>query len=258
MDLSICCIKGCDKPSVALGLCVNHWRRNRKYGSPVALAKHSGSFRGVPTETRFLTRVKKRESGCWEWGGGRDQDGYGVFRGEAGGVLFHRAHRYSYAIHSGPIPSGVHVCHKCDNPPCVNPDHLFLGANADNQRDKWAKGRGRGGAGENHHSAILTRKQVAAILRDARPYTELAADYGVSASTVGSIKQRISWRSVKGEPVRAKRVSPMRGKSEKITPEIVKEIRNSGATLKELASMYGVSPQTICDIRKRRSWSHIE
>lgn len=257
MDFSICCIKECDKPSIALGLCVNHWRRNRKYGSPVATQSHSGLFRGLTAEARFLAQIRKRANGCWEWTGGRDKDGYGVFMGEIGGVLYKKAHRFSYAFHNGARPSSS-VCHECDNPACVNPAHLWHGSTLENQQDKWAKGRGRGGSGQKNGHAILTRKQVAKILRDARTYTEIAADYGVSASTIGSIKQRISWRSVAGEPVKAKRISPRRGVSEKITPAIVKEIRASGAALKELAAKHGVSPQTICDIRKRRSWSHIE
>lgn len=258
MDLSICCIKECDRPSVALGLCVNHWRRNRKYGSPIALKHHSGTLRGVPPREKFERRILKTANGCWEWAGSRDVDGYGVFMAELDGVLYKRAHRFSFAMHKHAPPSRVPVCHSCDNPPCVNPDHLWLGTNLENQRDKWAKGRGRGGGGQKNAHAILTPEQVAEILRDARTYAELAHVYGVSASTIGSIKQRLTWRDVPGESVKVKRIGPRRGVSEKITPAIVKEIRASGATLKELAAQHGVSPQTICDIRKRRSWSHIE
>ena len=76
----VCCIKGCEKIVHALGLCINHWRLNRKYGSPVARKTHVGMYRGVPAPERFFMNVKKTET-CWMWTGGKDKDGYGSFRG---------------------------------------------------------------------------------------------------------------------------------------------------------------------------------
>jgi hypothetical protein len=82
---------------------------------------------------------------CWEWTGkARHPFGYGVFglgTRQAGTM---QAHRFSYQLYVGPIPDGMCVLHKCDNPPCVNPDHLFLGTRADNNHDMIAKGRYRG------------------------------------------------------------------------------------------------------------------
>lgn len=79
---------------------------------------------------------------CWEWTGYRAR-GYGVMR-RASLYRFQIAtHRYSWMLANGPIPDGLLVCHRCDNPPCVRPDHLFLGTTADNTRDRDAKGRGR-------------------------------------------------------------------------------------------------------------------
>ena len=75
---------------------------------------------------------------CWEWTDGCDGDGYGVVG--AGGKTV-RAHRVAWEVAHGPIPDGVHVLHQCDNPPCINPAHLFLGTQADNMADKVAKGR---------------------------------------------------------------------------------------------------------------------
>lgn len=81
------------------------------------------------------------ESGCIEWALYRDRDGYG--QATVGGKKY-AAHRLSYAAANGPIPDGINVCHSCDNPPCVNPDHLFAGTTRDNVLDKMAKGRLRG------------------------------------------------------------------------------------------------------------------
>lgn len=260
LDLSVCCIKGCDKPSVALGLCINHWRRNKKYGSPVASVRHGGMFKGKSQAERFKMQYKESPSGCWEWVGSRDVDGYGLFKGDHLGQIFKKAHRWSFAFHNDQtIPEGTSVCHSCDNPSCVNPAHLWLGSTKENQQDKWKKGRGGIRKGEDSQHAKITNDQALAILSDPRPYARIAADYGLSAGTVGNIKNRDSWASLGDvEVVKHKRVSPRKGVSDKITPDIVREIRSSNETGKAMAEKFGITPQTVCDIRKRRSWAHIE
>ena len=259
-DHNICCIKGCDLPSLALGLCNKHWRRNKAYGSPVAMQKHSGMFIGKSVEDRFRLQHKKIDGGCWEWVSGKDADGYGLFKGLVGSALYKRAHRWSWAFHNQKeIPKWGNICHKCDNPSCVNPDHLWLGTAMENQQDKHQKGRARVPFGEDIPWAKLNEVQVIAILSDPRAGSRIAADYGISAGTVSDIKRRKSWGHLDAPlATKHKRVSPRKGVSEKITPEIVKDIRTSEMSGKALAEKYGVSAQCICGIRKRRSWAHIE
>lgn len=91
---------------------------------------------------KFFSLVNKNSpNGCWEWEGSRDKDGYGMIWV----VNEQRAHRASYAIHVKPIPKGLWVLHKCDNPPCVNPDHLFLGDHRINTQDAVDRNRFRNG-----------------------------------------------------------------------------------------------------------------
>lgn len=90
---------------------------------------------------RFLKYVEKRgDSDCWEWTGARYKNGYGHFNnGRESGY----AHRLSFSLFRGPVPKRKHVCHSCDNPPCVNPSHLWIGTAKDNAMDRQKKGRGR-------------------------------------------------------------------------------------------------------------------
>jgi hypothetical protein len=85
----------------------------------------------------FQDKIKITESGCWEWTKGKVSYGYGVAWYKGQGC---RAHRLSYQLYFGEIPDGLCICHKCDNPTCINPEHLFLGTNKDNIRDRDAKG----------------------------------------------------------------------------------------------------------------------
>lgn len=131
-------------------------------------------------------------SGCWLWDGRVNRAGYGVLGTNNQKML---AHRFSWEMHRGQIPRGQGVLHHCDNPPCVNPDHLFLGAPIDNVRDMHAKGRARKLRGEQHPSAKLTAAQVDAIRADTRKQRDVAKEYGVGASTISMIRTGKNWIS---------------------------------------------------------------
>lgn len=163
--------------------------------------KKLGGCKPKPPEFRFHASYLVHPSGCWLWRGrDRGSMGYGVIKVD--GKLI-PAHRYSWMLHRGEIPHGVLVCHKCDIPKCVNPEHLFLGNHQDNMDDCKRKGRTRGGTktplrGEDNPHSKLGRIDVLKILGDDRPNTQIAADYRVSATLIWRIKHRLTWRHVSG------------------------------------------------------------
>lgn len=136
--------------------------------------------------------------GCWPWLGTKHGKGYGHFKlpsGKGAGRV-EKAHRVSHELYIAAIPEGMQVLHRCDNPQCVNPDHLFLGTNADNMADMKAKGRGNSPRGEAQHLAKLTEEGVLKIRADTRPNVQIAPDYGVSAALIGMVKSRKIWKHI--------------------------------------------------------------
>ncbi len=103
------------------------------------------TYRTIPLEIRFRRKIGPRtESGCLPWVGNKHSFGYGQIWDRTRALFPLSAHRLAWEFAYGPIPKGMHVLHRCDNPHCVNPDHLFLGTNLDNIADKTAKGRAKG------------------------------------------------------------------------------------------------------------------
>jgi hypothetical protein len=139
---------------------------------------------------------------CWEWTRARVR-GYGQFGvRRAGKQKMVRAHRFSWELYNGPIPEDLCVLHRCDNPPCCNPEHLFLGTMLDNMRDMALKGRQNyvgQPKGEQHNKAKLTEKAVLDIRfrwKGGRTTEMLAKEYGVSGSTVRRIGRGVLWRHI--------------------------------------------------------------
>jgi len=140
--------------------------------------------RHAALEDRFWPRVEKTDGGCWVWRGRTNEWGYGL---TSVGGRSTRAHRASWEMHNGPIPAGLWVLHRCDNPPCVNPAHLFIGDRAANTADMVAKNRQARHPGAKSPRAKLTDDAVRELraLRSAGvQYKDLAARFGVSKSCV--------------------------------------------------------------------------
>lgn len=156
-------------------------------------------FKSRPLAERFWERVEKQASGCWVWMGYRQKHGYGtIAEGGRRGKMF-LVHRVSWRLHFGPIPPETLVCHHCDNRPCVNPAHLFLGTNADNMADMIAKDRQSDRAGVKNGRAKLTPNDVVKIreLRNSKiPQWHIAQQFGVSRSLIGAIEHRLLWPDV--------------------------------------------------------------
>lgn len=148
-----CQADSCDRPARPYRpYCGTHSHRFYKYGDPLAhipvvqrtgLPLLTGQHDRVPLADRFYPRLSPVPSGCIEWTGPLDDHGYGrISEGGRGGRIL-KAHRVGWELLNGPVPDGLYVLHHCDNPPCCNPAHLFLGDQVANVQDMIAKGRDR-------------------------------------------------------------------------------------------------------------------
>lgn len=185
-----CEVVGCGTPIKANGLCSKHYQRSHKHGSTNEPVRRSDA-------DRFRAFVDSSNGPCWSWKGAKMPSGRGVFSIGGRNILAYRA---AWLLFHGPIPHGLLVCHKCDNPECANPDHLFVGTHKDNMADCKAKGRLRRNPvrGEEASAARLTEPEVLRIR--AAPVsvknTELAALFGVTPATIGHIKKRKTWKHI--------------------------------------------------------------
>jgi hypothetical protein len=192
----VCRVARCGKKHSSNGYCRNHARRFKLYGDPFVVKQVT--YRGLTPEQYFWKHVRKNR-GCWRWRGYTDGYGYGLWR--MNGVHY-RATHVAWEMTYGTLPQGMHVFHHCDNPPCVNPDHLFIGTMADNIKDMYSKGRGRGQftsesvRGEHHGMAKLTALQVKDIRASSESSKALAAFFGVTPETINMIRRRQTWRHI--------------------------------------------------------------
>jgi hypothetical protein len=157
----------------------------------------------TPAAERFWSSVDRRTTDeCWPWTRSTTRAGYGRVQEDYPSRRVIYAHRFSYELHNGAIPDGLHVRHQCDNPTCVNPAHLSLGTHADNMRDMAERNRSSGGRfpGERNHQAKLNDTAVREIKHllsgGSHSLGSLARAYGVDNAVIARIRDGKAWRHV--------------------------------------------------------------
>lgn len=152
------------------------------------------TWRPMPPDERFAMYAQKGKTGqCWNWAGSICKEGYGIIAVER---KLKRAHRYSWELVHGEIPTGISILHKCDNRSCVNPSHLYPGTQFDNMRDRAVRGRGNHPRGEDHYRAKLTNEQVRAIYSSGAHSSILSLHYRIPVQLVSDIRSGRKWKSV--------------------------------------------------------------
>lgn len=202
-------------------------------------------------EMRFWKHVDVRgEDECWEWKACKDNRGYGKLSSTHKKSPL-RAHRVSWEIHNGKIPNGLNICHKCDNPSCVNPNHLFLGTQRENMTDAYKKKKIDNythGAGENNNSAKLTNAEV----------KKIREEY-VNGATIAQLKKKYNHtnivRIVRNKAYVDKNYKPINANARPrptriaLSEKEILEIQKTNTPSRELAKIYGVSKTTILKAR---------
>lgn len=184
---------------------------------------------------KIMSRIEKTPS-CWIWRGARDRRGYGTFHHRDN---TYKAHRVVYTLLVGEIPPGKLLLHSCDNPACVNPEHLTPGTHQDNINDMMKKGRHRKPQEKRPIKKLSLEEKQAIVLNGDRSNRSLAKEFGVSLLTIRRVKGS---RPVKLSPIE---LIPPKG----LTQEQKLEIKLSHKSTGELAKEFGVSNQTIRRIR---------
>jgi len=187
-----CSIENCDKPFVARGFCGAHYMEARRADQGFSAVRPHGSL-----EDRFFSKVIKLDD-CWMWAGNKRSNGYGAIQQGGRGSRTLSAHRVSYEIHKGEIPDGMVVMHSCDNPSCVNPDHLSVGTYKQNTHDMIAKGRKRTVApkGTGNGKAKLNDDLVRYIRQSDKKAASIARELGLSENCIRGVLSGRTWSHV--------------------------------------------------------------
>lgn len=222
------------------------------FTEPAPRRKHGRQPQAV--SDRFWRRVRRgADDECWEWAGARYPSGYGVMRLSRPVRRMIAAHRVSWALAHGALPpGGLDVCHHCDNPPCVNPAHLFLGTRSDNMRDMQRKGRGR--------QSQVSPADAQLIVDDPRAARLVAADFGISVTLVHSVRAGHVRGDVTDRAAEARRRKSAHGElsgSAKLTAVQAQAIADDQRPASVVAREYAVATMTVHDIRAGRSWAGV-
>lgn len=216
---------------------------------------------GMTLAQRLEANSRAAENGCRVWTMKKSPKGYATLKHK--GVRI-PAHRAAFELAHGSIPEGLVVCHRCDNPSCINPDHLFLGTHHDNIKDCISKGRRADFSGSSHGASKLDEAAVLAIRtnQSGMSRAQLAEHYSVSRAAISDIKSGRSWVHV-GGPLIAKRPNSRGAKGErsptaKMTEQMVRSIYSDCRTHKEIAASYGVRKTAVSEIKSGRKWAHLK
>lgn len=187
-----CSVEGCGRPFMARGLCGTHYMQERRADPTFSHNRPRGTL-----EERFFRKIVKTEE-CWLWFGNIRPNGYGSIQEGGKGSRTLSAHRLSYEIHKGEIPDGMVVMHSCDNPSCVNPDHLSVGTYKDNTHDMIAKGRKRTVApkGTGNGKAKLNDDLVRYIRQSDKKAASIARELGLSENCIRGVLSGRTWSHV--------------------------------------------------------------
>ncbi len=242
-----CIVDGCDGEYGTRGMCAKHYACWQRHGDPTIVKQVQ--LHGFDVKDRLYANVKSNGT-CLEWTGSKDKNGYGRMFLDGKPTL---VHRIAWEIHNGPIPEGMHILHRFDNPPCIRIDHLFLGDQNANNQDCIQKGRAhkRGLRGEDHNQAKLTENQVMKIRASKEHVRILAEKYGVAQGTISDIQIGKSWQHL---PIIDGRLD---NRKHHFTEADVMAIRYSSEGSNVLAKRYGVSRRTIDDARYGHTWIHL-
>lgn len=150
----------------------------------------------------LLHRARLDENGCWIWVGSKDTGGYGLISRDC---RTSKAHRISYQAFVGPIPDGLVICHSCDTPACINPDHLRAGTMKDNAIDRETRGR-RDVKGEQVGTSKLTEQDVKSIVSSGLTGRALAKIFNVSPSTISCVRTGKSWNHLNAAAASVKEI----------------------------------------------------
>lgn len=188
-----CIFDGCVNKVNAKDLCAGHYKqlKDGKTLRPLQLQYH-----GLSEYDRFMKSIKiDGPDDCWLWTRSRMKaNWHSQWRNQAGSIEL--AHRAAWRLMKGAIPDGMFVLHKCDNPICMNPSHLFLGTQKDNLLDMWGKGRARpkSSLGEKHGMSKLKAESVLEIRKSSLDSQQLACIYDVSPTTIDDVRKRKTWK----------------------------------------------------------------